>query len=178
MVRPLVHPEIEVATSRLVAALGCSGLVSFDFIVAEGGTAYLIEMNARPVGSGHLGVLFGCDLYGAYLSQFPGFHDAAPPVMPSQAARAVALFPKEMMRDPNSPDLVPNADVYHDVPWHEPAVVEHYDAMLTQRHPQAADAIKRQIRRARSPGSPRAGVPERLQGTEAGRVGERQVLQH
>ena len=148
VVQPIAHSEIEAAASRLVAALGCSGFVSFDFIVAEDGSAYLIEMNARPVGSGHLGALFGCDLYGAYLSQFSGFRDAAPPTSREHATRRIALFPKEMLRDPDSPDLMPDADIIHDVPWHEPAVIEQYGAMLVQRHPQEADSIKRRLRLA------------------------------
>lgn len=154
VVRPLAHPEIEVAAARLVAALGCSGFVSFDFIVAADGGAHLIEMNARPVGSGHLGLRVGADLYGAFLSGFPGFRDAAPPAAPRpEAVRAVALFPKEMMRDPDSPDIGAGAGIDHDVPWHEPAVVAHYGALLAARHPAAAEAIGRRL------GLPRAAAP-------------------
>ena len=154
VVRPLVHPEIEAAASRLVAALGCSGFVSFDFIVADDGAAYLIEMNARPVGSGHLGPLFGHDVYGAWLSGFPGFRDAAPPPPDAPSPRAVALFPKEMLRDPESPDLVPGAGLYHDVPWHEPDVVAHYGATLARHHPEAAESLGRRLRLAGRPAVP------------------------
>ena len=154
VVQPIAHPEIETAASRLVAALGCSGFVSFDFIMAEEGLAYLIEMNARPVGSGHLGALFGCDLYGAYLSQFQGFRDATPSTPGAHALRKVALFPKEMLRDPDSPDLMPDAHVLHDVPWHEPAVVEQYGAMLVKHHFQEADSIRRCLRLSRLPEHP------------------------
>ncbi len=151
VVRPLDHPDIAAAASCLVAALRCSGFVSFDFILKPDGTAFLIEMNARPVGSGHLGALFGCDVYGAWLAQFPGFDDAAPPLRAPLAGRAVALFPKEMMRDPDSPDLAPDAGIHHDIPWDEPDVVAHYGALLTARHPRSADDIARRLRLARAP---------------------------
>lgn len=162
VVEPIAHPEIEASVTGLVAALGCSGFVSFDFIVADDGTAYLIEMNARPVGSGHLGALFDCDLYGAYLAQFPGFRDMAPPPPRPHRPRKVALFPKEMLRDPGSPALTPAAGILHDVPWEEPAVVRHYGGMLVQTHPQAADGIARELRLAadrRAP-TPRPEVPQ------------------
>ncbi len=145
VVRALDHPEMEAAARRLVAALGCSGFASFDFILSPDGAAHLIEMNARPVGSGHLGARFGHDVYGAWLGGFPGFRDADPPRSDAEAPRAVALFPKEMGRDPASRHLADTADALHDVPWDEPRVVADYRARLLRRHPAAGAAIARRL---------------------------------
>ncbi len=144
VVRPLDHPEMETAARRVVAALGLSGFASFDFILSEDGRACLIEMNARPVGSGHLGARFGHDVYGAWLGGFPGFTDASPPAPPS-AESAVALFPKELRRDPASPDLAAGSETFHDVPWDEPAVLACYRERLLRGDPVDAAAIARHL---------------------------------
>ena len=149
VIRPLDHPEMAEAAERLVAALGLSGFASFDFILSPDGAAHLIEMNARPVGSGHLASRFGQDLYGAWLRRFPGFVDQAAPVTEA-APRAVALFPKELGRDPASPHVAA-ADVLHDVPGDEPLIVEAYRARLLARHPEAGSAIARALGLARDP---------------------------
>lgn len=144
VVHPLAHPEMDAAAQRLVAALGLSGFASFDFIIAEDGRAHLIEMNARPIGSGHLGTRFGHDVYGAWLRGFPGFRDAVASVEPVRAG-AVALFPKELKRDPASPDLEPGTPVFHDVPWDEAGVIAAYRGRLLRRDPSAAAAIARHL---------------------------------
>lgn len=144
VVKPIDHPEMEATAHRLVAALGCSGFVSLDFILSADGGAYLIEMNARPVGSGHLGRRFGHDVYGAWLRRFPGRRDDGPHEV-STSAHAVALFPKEMGRDPLSPDIAPDAGAFHDVPWDEPRVLADYGERLTRRHPGQASAIARRL---------------------------------
>ena len=102
VLRRIDHPEIDEAVRLITQALGCSGFISFDFIVSPDGSAYLIELNARPVGSGHLGVRFGRDVYGGWLTQFAGFRIKTPEVPVLEPARSVALFPKEMQRDPAS----------------------------------------------------------------------------
>ncbi len=56
----------------------------------------------------------------------------------------MALFPKELARDPAAPHLAAS-DVLHDVPWDEPAIVEAYRARLLARHPGAGPAVARAI---------------------------------
>ena len=156
VIRPLDHPEMDAAARRLVAALGLSGFASFDFILSPDGAAHLIEMNARPVGSGHLAPLFGHDLYGAWLR---GIADTAGAESPACAARseaapcAVALFPKELGRDPASRHVAA-PDVLHDVPWDEPAIVDAYRARLVARHPDGAIGIARALGPARDEALP------------------------
>ena len=139
------HPEIDDAVSLLVAALGCSGFVSFDFLASVDGPSYLIELNARTVGSGHLGVRFGHDIYGRWLAQLPG--QAARGTDPSRIdpARAIALFPKEMQRDPASACLASDATHLHDIPWDEPRIIAAYRDRLIRRHPAQADLIDQRL---------------------------------
>ncbi len=68
---PLDRPDMEAAARILVAALGCTGLVSLDFVLSAEG-ACLIELNPRPVTSGHLGRLYGHDIYAALVDHVRG----------------------------------------------------------------------------------------------------------
>ena len=145
VLRRIDHAAIDEAVSVLVAALGCSGFLSFDFLVSPDGSASLIELNARPVGSGHLGVRFGHDVYGGWLAQFAGFHSKTPEVPAFDPPRPIALFPKEMQRDPASACLSPGAAHFHDVPWDEPRVLAAYRDRLVRRYPDRADPIVRKL---------------------------------
>ncbi len=145
VIRQVDYPEIDDAVNLLVAELGCSGFVSFDFLVSPDGSAHLIELNARPVGSGHLGVQFGHDLYGSWLAHFTGNPVGAPQVPALDPARPIALFPKEMQRDPARARPSLDVALLHDVPWHEPRVLAAYRDRLVQRHPDQADLIARTL---------------------------------
>lgn len=124
------------AASRIVAALGCSGFVSFDFMVDRQGQPLLIEMNPRPIGSTHLGRAFGHDLARAFLTGRAKTETAG-----AEAAHAVALFPKELERDPTvDPERTPG--LRHDVPWDEPQVVSAYLTHLARRHPTSAALLQ------------------------------------
>jgi hypothetical protein len=124
VVRPINCAAMDHAAAAICAALGTCGMVSFDFILDEAtGRAALIEMNPRPVGSCHLGATFGHDLCAALVAELTGL----PPKQAPAASRPsmVALFPKEMERDPDSPYLR-SADVLHDVPLEDPALLDAY----------------------------------------------------
>ena len=133
ILRPIERPDMDAATRRLVAALGCSGLVSLDFILAPDGPAVLIEMNARPVASGHLGRLYGHDVYAALLERCAGL-PAKPAPVPVDPPTVVALFPRELDRDPWS-RAAETAGMLHDVPENDPGAVTAYAAWLEARHP-------------------------------------------
>ena len=130
------NAAMDESVRKLVAALGCSGFVSFDFIVDDQARPWLLEMNPRPIGSTHLGQVFGHDLAHAFLTGEPQ-HAAVPSQGP------VALFPKELERDPSG-TLADSVSIHHDVPWDEPAVIAAYVGHLTRMHPgRAADLHQR-----------------------------------
>jgi hypothetical protein len=135
VLKPIDHPEMEQATAKIIGRLGASGLLSFDFLLcARDNSASLIEMNGRPVGSAHLGARVGHDVCGALAAHVAGrplsaeAHGPAPDI-------EIALFPKELERDPASWRLAPGSGVVHDVPWEDPPVIAAYRARLKQLHP-------------------------------------------
>jgi hypothetical protein len=142
MVRYIENAQIEDAARRLVLAMGCSGFVSFDFMLDEAtGEVALIELNPRPIGTTHLGRRFGHDPCAALLACISP--RVPMPASPGAAAvDTVALFPKEIERDPESLWRLRAADVYHDVPDDEPAVLAAYLRRLSRIHPGHSAAIK------------------------------------
>ena len=141
VVRYIENDEMDRTSAAMTAALGCSGFVSFDFMLDQKtNRAALIEMNPRGVSSTHLGALFGRDICGAFAAKLSGEPRPAP--QPVQMATAVALFPKELERDPNSPYLQ-SPYVMHDVPEDDPALTKAYLRLLTAVHPAQANNFAR-----------------------------------
>ncbi|MGC2223241.1 MAG: ATP-grasp domain-containing protein [Methylocella sp.] len=141
VVRFLDHPEMEATATRLVAALGLSGFAHFDFVIAEdGGGAFVIELNPRTTGAIHLGRPFGHDLCGA-LARHLGWPAETPETVELPKEAAIALFPNEIARDPESTWLRSGSGALHDVPWDDPGVVEHCYRHLLQVHPRHAAKI-------------------------------------
>jgi hypothetical protein len=124
VVRQIENDEMDRAAAIITSALGCSGFVSFDFMLDPGtGRAVLIEMNPRSITSSHLGGLFGHDICRALAGHLMG--TPLPSVKPGLTPAAVALFPKELERDAESAYLK-SPNVFHDVPLDEPALMAAY----------------------------------------------------
>jgi ATP-grasp domain len=139
VVRLVENREMDDIAAAITAALGCSGFVSYDFMLdEEQGRAALIEMNPRCVGSCHLGGLFGHDICGTLVAELSGSPAPSPPGLSTK--KLVALFPKELERDPSS-QYLHSSDVIHDVPRDDPALIAAYLRRLTELHPSRADAI-------------------------------------
>jgi hypothetical protein len=143
MVRYIQHAEMEDTSRRIVEALGCSGFVSFDFILdTDQDAAYLIEMNPRPISTTHLSRIFGHDAIRELLAQVQG--EAIPYLTVStKPHRPVALFPKELERDPFNLNRLDSNSILHDVPYDDPLVVAAYQERLLYIHPEAAGFIAR-----------------------------------
>ncbi len=145
VIRRIDHPGIEDAVSLLVAELGSTGFVSFDFLVSPDGSASLIELNARTVGSGHLGAHFGHDVYGSWLANLTERPVGTPHGLALDLRQPIALFPKEMQRDPASACPSLGMPPRHDIPWHEPRVLAAYRDRLVGLHPDQASLIARTL---------------------------------
>ncbi len=128
--QPIDRPDMDAAARTLVAALGCSGVVSLDFVLAADG-ACLIELNPRPVCSGHLGRLYGHDIYAALVAHLRG-QEPVCSAEPVAGPATIALFPRELDRDPASP-LLASSGVLHDVPWDDPGVLDAYASRRGRR---------------------------------------------
>ena len=145
IVRAIDRPDMDAAARALVAALGCSGLISLDFILCAEG-ASLIEINPRPVASGHLGALYGHDIYRALVDAARGIAVEASSMLDEGPDR-VALFPRELDRDPESPYLsAPMGEApMHDVPCDDPDILRHYGRWLARRHPEHSTCLRRHL---------------------------------
>jgi carbamoylphosphate synthase large subunit len=121
VMRMVDHPEMMSAVSKMVRRLNLSGLHGFDFMLeAQTKNAYLIEINPRTTQVVHLALGPGRDLPAALFAVLSG----TPPKQQALSVTdkdTIALFPQEWMRDPASPLL---QTAYHDVPWHEPKLLE------------------------------------------------------
>jgi hypothetical protein len=117
--RIIDNPEMVDTAKRVVAALGLSGMIGFDFMIeAASGDAYLIEMNPRntPICAVRLGP--GRDLAEALVARL-----ASRPVRerPARTERdIVVFFPDTWREDPANHFLHSG---YHDVPWEQPELV-------------------------------------------------------
>ncbi len=141
LVRHVEHAEMAEAAASLVEKLGCSGFVSFDFILDKQGQSFLIEMNSRPIATTHLGERFGHDLGGAFVAQLRGEQAWSPRrVIPEQ--RMIALFPKELERDPTTLRTRWPEEVIHDVPTQDPALVGAYLERLARVHRDHTDRFR------------------------------------
>ncbi|MCB8876462.1 ATP-binding protein [Acidisoma silvae] len=138
MVRHVENAEMAETSRQLVAAMGCSGFISFDFMFDPATRqASLIELNARPIGTTHLGRLFGHDLCARLLSCLDsGFRPVPWRPAPILASPLVALFPKEIERSPRDLGRLEARCLYHDVPYDEPRVMAAYLRRLQAIHPQ------------------------------------------
>jgi len=145
MVRYVDNAEMADTVRRLVAALGCSGFMSFDFMLDETtGRAALIEANPRPIGTTSLGRLFGHDPCAPLLAHLAGEHPI-PVQLEIDGPPVIALFPKEMERDPYNLGRLRKNGVYHDVPSDEPAVTAMYLRRLARKYPEEITAFKEAV---------------------------------
>lgn len=133
VLRPVDNAEMTTTVERLVEQIGCSGFVSFDFIIDSLGRAHLIEMNARAIPATYLGRMAGGDVCAALAAHLAG--EPAPRSIPLPAhPRKIALFPQELERDPTLASL-DDETVLHDVPFDDHKVLQRYVRRLSRIHP-------------------------------------------
>ena len=111
------RPDILAHAKGLFESYGLNGYAGFDYVIDAQDRARFIEINPRIMPTGHFDEHFGVDLTGAFLA---GVRGAAPPPVHEPLNRFIALFPNEWTRDPDSVFL---RTAFHDVPWHDPAVL-------------------------------------------------------
>jgi predicted ATP-grasp superfamily ATP-dependent carboligase len=145
VIRHIENAEMRAPAAKLVKTLGLSGFASFDFVISKDDKPFLIELNPRCTPALHLGRLFGHDLCGS-LTRHLGWLEESPETALLPKETAVALFPNEMERDPESAWLHSQSGVLHGIPWDDPDVVKHrYHGML-QLHPSHSRGIAHLLR--------------------------------
>ncbi len=119
VVRIIHNAEMIDSATRIVKALGLSGMIGFDFMIeAATGAAYLIEMNPRntPICAVRLGP--GRDLAEALVARIAGR-----PVRerPARTERDIVVFFPDTWREAPASHYLNGG--YHDVPWEQPNLV-------------------------------------------------------
>ncbi len=122
VVQQIENPEMLKTMQRFVEHTGYSGIISLDFMLDEQGRAFLIECNPRPTPVSHLGSVTGVDLFKALYCAMAG-EKYKQGQSGDFEERSIALFPRELARDNESPYLY---NAYHDVPWDEPELVKYF----------------------------------------------------
>jgi predicted ATP-grasp superfamily ATP-dependent carboligase len=129
VLRFIESPGTREFSETLCRGLGMTGFLSTQFVLdAKSGDAYLLEINRRLVTHMHLGERVGKDLAVAFFNRHEPALQASAEGKGEGASEIIAVFPREWLRDPDSPYLV---DFPVDVPWDDPALLQ---AMLAMRH--------------------------------------------
>ncbi|MBC8065082.1 MAG: hypothetical protein H7Y17_09650 [Chlorobia bacterium] len=131
VVQLIKNEEMEFAARILAELMNYNGFGSIQFALPQGsgGEAYMFEANMRPGVSMHLGEMFGDDLCRALYQ-----HHSNSPYIQSEPriGTTVALYPQELIRDPNSEFLQGIVDSPDD----DPGLLEHFQGLIeaaTQR---------------------------------------------
>lgn len=102
----------------MLAALGATGFVNFDFMIEAGtGAVLLLECNPRPIPISHLGGRVGVDLCAALMAGLTG---AAAPHAARAGAAEITLFPHEWQRDAAG---LATTDGHIDLPLDDPGLL-------------------------------------------------------
>ena len=111
------HAQIKHDVDVMVAELGLSGFVGFDFMVDENNAAWMLELNPRVTPASCLYDPKVAPLAGALRAHMDN-SDSTTDDPPD--GQNVVLFPQELARDKNS-ELLSTPE--HFVPWNEPDYV-------------------------------------------------------
>jgi carbamoylphosphate synthase large subunit len=129
VLRFIRSPETLAFSEMLCRGFRMSGFFNVQFVLdGRSEQAYLLEINRRLVTHMHLGERVGKDLASAFFNRHGHSGRVAAVAEREDASGVIAVFPREWLRDPDSPHLV---DFPVDVPWDDPALLE---AMLAMRH--------------------------------------------
>jgi len=128
VLRVIDNPDMSYAVKSIVSHLELSGLCGLDFILDDEGRAHLLELNPRATPTSHLVGADGTDLLTALRTAF-GFERPAVRTA-SYPDGLVALFPQELRRDADSPNL---RLAHHDIPAYAPDLVDNVLAGLRGR---------------------------------------------
>jgi hypothetical protein len=149
VVQVIDNEDMAAAATKLVRALGLTGLCGLDFVIdTDTNAAYLIELNPRATPICHLPLGAGRHLPLALYSRLVGKPAAS--IAPAIGNGVIAMFPAEWRRDPLSPYL---RSSFHDVPWTEIGLVR--DCVdLPWEHRGIAARIKARLSPTHSRASP------------------------
>jgi glutathione synthase/RimK-type ligase-like ATP-grasp enzyme len=123
------HADVEPIVRAVGAASAYHGFCALDWVLDENGRLQIIELNARPVPTIHMGRLAGVDFSRAVRELLAGVPRVQPPR--PRAARIIPMFPEDVWRAASENTLslatwLPWPGRFTDVPWHDPPLLLHH----------------------------------------------------
>jgi predicted ATP-grasp superfamily ATP-dependent carboligase len=137
------HRDVEPIIRAVGARSGYHGFAAVDWVLDESGRLQIIELNARPVPTIHMGPLAGVDFSRAVRELLAGVPRVQQPR--PRAARVIPMFPEDVWRAATEQTLslaswLPWPGRFTDVPWHDPPLLLHHLRRFAQA---ARDARQR-----------------------------------
>jgi predicted ATP-grasp superfamily ATP-dependent carboligase len=125
--RFMAHDDVEPLLERFGACSGYHGLGALDWVLDAHGRLVLIELNARPVPTIHMGPRAGVDFARAVRQLLAGRTEVQRPPAPTSDG-AYAMFPEDLWRAACEKQLrlgewlSPRGGLA-DLPWHDPPLL-------------------------------------------------------
>jgi glutathione synthase/RimK-type ligase-like ATP-grasp enzyme len=131
LVKVIDHPDVTAAAEKIVAELGLSGFIGFDFILDSGNNAWFLEVNPRATPICHI-CANGQDLAGSLFILMTGMRPRA--VYHAIHQDTFTLFPGVPLRAKRKVgNINEEIDAFDDAPDDEPEFVRACRAQKTRR---------------------------------------------
>jgi glutathione synthase/RimK-type ligase-like ATP-grasp enzyme len=123
------HQDVEAIIRAVGTRSGYHGFCALDWVLDSGGRLQVIELNARPVPTIHMGALAGVDFSRAVRELLAGVPRVQSPR--PRARRVVPMFPEDVWRAASENTLslatwLPWPGRFSDVPWLDPPLLLHH----------------------------------------------------
>ncbi|MGZ3441017.1 MAG: ATP-binding protein, partial [Polyangia bacterium] len=123
------HDDVEPLIRAVGARSGYHGFCALDWVLDGDGRLQIIELNARPVPTIHMGPLAGVDFSRAVRELLAGVPRVQAPR--PRERRVVPMFPEDVWRAASENTLalaawLPWPGRFSDVPWHDPPLLLHH----------------------------------------------------
>ncbi|MDB4967020.1 MAG: hypothetical protein JWN44_2709 [Myxococcales bacterium] len=141
--RFMSHADVEPIIRKVGARSGYHGFCALDWVEDPEGRLQIIELNARPVPTIHMGGLAGVDFARAVRELLGGVPRVQPPR--PRVDRVIPMFPEDVWRAASENRLslaswLPIPGRFTDVPWQDPPLMLHH---LGRFYRAARDAHRR-----------------------------------
>jgi predicted ATP-grasp superfamily ATP-dependent carboligase len=129
--RFMTHPEVEPLLRKVGTLTQYHGFAAVDWVLDGDGHLRVIELNARPVPTIHMGPLAGVDFARALRESLAGTPTVHAPPDPPADAPVYPMFPEDVYRAAAEDNLsiaswLPVPGRFTDLPWQDPPLLWHH----------------------------------------------------
>jgi hypothetical protein len=124
----MTHPDVEPLVRRVGELTRYHGFAALDWVLDHSGRLRIIELNARPVPTIHMGPLAGVDFSRAVRGMLAGDPAVQVPPDPPADAPVVPMFPEDLWRSFAEDEVsvaqwLPRPGRFTDLPWQDPPLL-------------------------------------------------------